>query len=56
METEAHKEGWNANIDDKSVWSNPYLGQDGLDWFCGWRSCQKEWDLMPSYQTQPYRK
>lgn len=53
QETEAYKEGWNANIRDKSKWSNPYFEAAGADWFRGWNDCQKEWDKLPLHKNQP---
>ena len=53
VETEAYKQGWNDNIRDNSVWSNPYFGVDGMEWHRGWKDCQKEWDKLPSYKNQP---
>ncbi len=53
LETEAYKEGWNANIRDKSKWSNPYFEAAGADWFRGWNDCQKEWDKLPICKNQP---
>jgi len=52
-ETVAYKDGWNANIKDKSVWSNPYFGSDGADWHRGWKDAQKEWDKLPLFKNQP---
>jgi hypothetical protein len=53
METEAYKQGWNANIKDKPLLSNPYVGTDGMAWHRGWKDCQKEWDNLPLFKRQP---
>lgn len=55
--TDAYNRGWNANIDDKSIFTNPETNFSiGSSWSQGWKDCAKEWDKLPTFKKQPDRK
>jgi ribosome modulation factor len=55
--TNAYNRGWNANIADKSIFTNPETNLTlGKSWAQGWKDCAKEWDKLPSFKSQPDKK
>jgi hypothetical protein len=54
--TMAYNRGWNANIADKSIFSNPENTLLSSSWSQGWKDCAKEWDKLPICKNQPDRK
>lgn len=57
METEAFNSGWNANLDDKSIFTNPETDLTlARMWSEGWKACEREWHNLPTFKKQPDRK